>query len=126
MSIGQNKLLRPEVHASKKVSVMTGSSRCFDLLLWPNAMACQQALEGDLTQVMHAGKEVSVNMEYNRQVAVGGAAAAEAAKAKGTTADQKDMAFATVTLAEKDNNGQQKSSNVSPDYCPEAVRCVDM
>ena len=51
-------------------------------------------------------------MEYNRQVAVGGAVAAEAAKAKGTTADQRDMAFATVTLAEKDNNGQQKSSNV--------------
>ena len=50
-------------------------------------------------------------MEYNRQVAVGGAVAAEAAKAKGTTADQRDMAFATVTLAEKDN-GQQKSSNV--------------
>ena len=61
---------------------------------------------------MHAGKEVSVNMEYNRQVAVGGAVAAEAAKAKGTTADQRDMAFATVTLAEKDTNGQQKSSNV--------------
>ncbi len=61
---------------------------------------------------MPAGKEVSVNMEYNRQVAVGGAVAAEAAKAKGTTADQRDMAFATVTLAEKDNNGQQKSSNV--------------
>ncbi|DBB17861.1 hypothetical protein WJX82_005615 [Trebouxia sp. C0006] len=59
------------------------------------------------------GKEVSVNMEYNRQVAVGGAVAAEAAKAKGTTADQRDMAFATVTLAEKDNNGQQKSSNVA-------------
>ncbi len=61
---------------------------------------------------MPAGKEVSVNMEYNRQVAVGGAVAAEAAKAKGTTADQRDMAFATVTLAEKDTSGQQKSSNV--------------
>ena len=63
--------------------------------------------------LVRTGKEVSVNMEYNRQVAVGGAVAAEAAKAKGTTADQRDMAFATVTLAEKDSNGQQKSSNVS-------------
>ena len=69
-------------------------------------------LQPNLSRGMHAGKEVSVNMEYNRQVAVGGAVAAEAAKAKGTTADQRDMAFATVTLAEKDNNGQQKSSNV--------------
>ena len=69
-------------------------------------------MQPNLTRGMHAGKEVSVNMEYNRQVAVGGAVAAEAAKAKGTTADQRDMAFATVTLAEKDNNGQQKSSNV--------------
>ena len=52
-------------------------------------------------------------MEYNRQDAVGGAVAAEAAKAKGTTADQRDMAFATVTISEKDNNGQQKANNVS-------------
>ena len=54
-----------------------------------------------------------MNMEYNRQVAVGGAIAAEAAKAKGTTADQRDMAFATVTINEKDNSGQQKANNVS-------------
>lgn len=53
-------------------------------------------------------------MEYNRQVAVGGAAAAEAAKAKGTTADQRDMAFATVMASEKDSAGQPKSNNVGP------------
>ena len=52
-------------------------------------------------------------MEYNRQVPVGGAVAAEAAKAKGSTADQRDMAFGTVTINEKDSNGQQKSNNVS-------------
>ena len=55
-----------------------------------------------------------MTMEYNRQVAVGGAAAAEAAKAKGTTADQRDMAFATVMAAEKDSAGRPKSNNVGP------------
>ena len=49
-------------------------------------------------------------MEYNRQVPVGGAVAAEAAKAKGSTADQRDMAFGTVTINEKDSNGQQKAT----------------
>ena len=52
-------------------------------------------------------------MEYNRQVAVGGALAAEAAKAKNETAEQRDMAFATVTINEKDGSGQQRANNVS-------------
>ena len=59
-----------------------------------------------------AGKEVSVSMEYNRQVAVGGAVAAEAAKARNQTAEQRDMAFATVIISEKDGSGQQKDNNV--------------
>lgn len=62
---------------------------------------------------MHAGKEVSVTMEYNRQVPLGGAQGAEVAKAKGVNADQRDMAFATVTIAEKDGSGQARNSNVS-------------
>ena len=52
-------------------------------------------------------------MEYNRQVPVGGAQGAEAAKARGVNADQRDMAFATVTIAEKDGSGQARNSNVS-------------
>lgn len=59
-----------------------------------------------------AGKEVSVTMEYNRQVPVGGAQGAEAAKARGVNADQRDMAFATVTLSEKGDSGQARNSNV--------------
>lgn len=55
-------------------------------------------------------------MEYNRQVAVGGAVAAEAAKAKNQTAEQRDMAFATVTINEKDGAGQQRANNVC--CCP--------
>lgn len=51
-------------------------------------------------------------MEYNRQVPFGGAIAAEAAKAKNQTVEMRDMGFATVTIAEKDGSGQQKSSNV--------------
>ena len=58
------------------------------------------------------GKEVSVVMEYNRQVPFGGAVAAEAAKARNQTVEMRDMAFATVTIAEKDGSGQQRSSNV--------------
>ena len=62
---------------------------------------------------MHTGKEVSVTMEYNRQVPVGGAAsaAATAAAAKGASPDQRDMAFATVTVAES-TTGEAKTSNV--------------
>ena len=72
---------------------------------------------------MRAGKEVSVNMEYNRQVAVGGAVAAEAAKAKNQTAEQRDMAFATVTINEKDGAGQQRANNVC--NCPvPALPCL--
>ena len=52
-------------------------------------------------------------MEYNRQVPVGGAQGAEVAKARGVNADQRDMAFATVTIAEKDGSGQARNSNVS-------------
>ena len=58
------------------------------------------------------GKEVSVVMEYNRQVPFGGAMAAEAAKAKNQTVEMRDMGFATVTIAEKDSSGQQRSNNV--------------
>lgn len=58
------------------------------------------------------GKEVSVEMEYNRQVPFGGAVAAEAAKARNQTVEMRDMGFATVTIAEKDGCGQQRSSNV--------------
>lgn len=53
-----------------------------------------------------------MTMEYNRQVPVGGAQGAEAAKAKGVNADQRDMAFATVTLSEKGDSGQARNSNV--------------
>lgn len=53
-------------------------------------------------------------MEYNRQVPLGGVQGAEAAKAKGVAADQRDMAFGTVTLSEKDTSGQQRNSNVRP------------
>lgn len=53
-------------------------------------------------------------MEYNRQVPFGGAIAAEAAKAKNQTVEMRDMGFATVTIAEKDGAGQQRSSNVCP------------
>ncbi|KAL3140607.1 hypothetical protein ABBQ32_005177 [Trebouxia sp. C0010 RCD-2024] len=59
------------------------------------------------------GKEVSVEMEYNRQVPFGGAVAAEAAKARNQTVEMRDMGFATVTIAEKDGCGQQRSSNVA-------------
>lgn len=51
-------------------------------------------------------------MEYNRQVPFGGAMAAEAAKAKNQTVEMRDMGFATVTIAEKDGSGQQRSNNV--------------
>ena len=53
-------------------------------------------------------------MEYNRQVPFGGAMAAEAAKAKNQTVEMRDMGFATVTIAEKDSSGQQRSNNVCP------------
>lgn len=51
-------------------------------------------------------------MEYKRQVPFGGAMAAEAAKAKNQTVEMRDMGFATVTIAEKDGSGQQRSNNV--------------
>lgn len=73
--------------------------------------ACKQAnLIGG--GVCYVGKEVSVVMEYNRQVPFGGAMAAEAAKAKNQTVEMRDMGFATVTIAEKDSSGQQRSNNV--------------
>ena len=53
-----------------------------------------------------------MEMEYNRQVPFGGAMAAEAAKAKNQTVEMRDMGFATVTIAEKDGSGQQRSNNV--------------
>ena len=51
-------------------------------------------------------------MEYKRQVPFGGAIAAEAAKAKNQTVEMRDMGFATVTIAEKDGSGQQRTNNV--------------
>lgn len=51
-------------------------------------------------------------MEYNRQVPVGGIQAAEAAKASGTAADNRDMAFGTLTITEKNASGQTTVSNV--------------
>lgn len=81
--------------------------------LQPNRSAAVGVCLGVCTCVsVSVGKEVSVEMEYNRQVPFGGAVAAEAAKAKNQTVEMRDMGFATVTIAEKDGGGQQRSSNV--------------
>ncbi|KAL0028628.1 hypothetical protein WJX79_006551, partial [Trebouxia sp. C0005] len=118
----------------KEVSVNMESGHSASMLIdsqmlnqgcYSKAAAVQQATNGMEAAEMKATlatfeaevgvKEAKLRAKQAQEmeVAVGGAVAAEAAKAKGTTADQRDMAFATVTLAEKDNNGQQKSSNVA-------------
>lgn len=110
--------------------------QAFFLVLWGQAVLCvcvgkQSSGGGGVSKckrtnlmggVWCVGKEVSVVMEYNRQVPFGGAMAAEAAKAKNQTVEMRDMGFATVTIAEKDSSGQQRSNNVCqaptlPSFC---------